>query len=561
MDYIFFVAALIIFFTALGICNSVLDKRRKERFKRRLLDEFGGRVNEDYSKERLECITGYSDFHKIEDPFYVDDITWNDLEGDRLLRRVNYSYSSIGDEYLYFCLRHPTLFIEDRDKFEEKIDYITNNEKDRLNLQILFATLGRMGKYSVYKYIDLLKTLDSKSKAIFIINWIIYALIIAFIFINTPVGLVVLCLYVCVNIIFYLRLKSTVGIYICSFEYILKILDCSEKFVKIAPDIYNPEKEELRKLRKKLSKIKSGNILFLKQGKGQGTGDIVELIITLSNMVTLADLFVFYSMLDQVRNNVDEIDRIVTILAKCDCEISVAAFRKSLPYFCKPDLDCKEGMSAKCLFHPLIDNPVDNDFDIKSGMLVTGTNASGKSTFLRTILVNALLSQCINTSLSKEYHGLFYCIYSSMSLKDSLLEGDSYYMAEIKSIRRILNAADGEIPVLCTVDEVLRGTNTVERIAAACQIMKSLARPNVCFFAATHDYELTELLKDSLTNCHFTEEISEDDIKFNYKLVEGPCNSRNAIKLLSLMGYSKTIVQNAVDMTSKFIETNSWELV
>lgn len=562
MEYILIVAGAIIFLTVLGIVNVNADKRRKANFIKRLKSEFGGPVNEEYSKDRLEAITGYSDYHKDEDLYYIDDITWNDLEGDRLLRHINRSYTSIGDEYLYYLLRHPGTFVKDADKFEERLNYISENEKERIDIQLLFAKMGRMGKFSIYKYITNLYTVESKSKFIFIVDWLIYAALIVLTVFNTPVGLILIALYASANIVFYLNLKNNVGIYLTSFEFILRILSCSDKFAKIAPDIYSEEKAELRKLRKNLSMIKSGQIYFLKQGKGQGSGDIIELIITLSNMITLADLFVFYSMLNQVKNHIDDIDRIITILSRVDCEISVAAFRKSLPYYSKPVFDSKGGMKAKGIYHPLIEEPVNNDFDIDCGMLVTGTNASGKSTFLRTVLINALLSQSINTSLAREYHGLKYRIYSSMSLKDSLFEGDSYYMAEIKSIRRILKASDTEeIPVLCTVDEVLRGTNTVERIAAACQIMKSLARPNVCLFAATHDYELTGLLGGYLSNCHFTEEISEDDIKFNYKLVEGACNTRNAIKLLKLMGYSEQIVQSATDMTSKFLETNSWELV
>lgn len=563
MDYIIIISFIILIIIIAVISNFRMDKRRRERFGKKLIEEFGGPVNEDYSKERLEAITGYNDYHKDDDPFYIDDITWNDMEGDRLLRHINRSYSSLGDEYLYYLLRHPSSVNgEDTDTFESHIEYLTENEKERLKLQFLFASLGRMGKFSIYKYIDNLKILETKSLWIFFVDWLIYAAFIALIFVNTPVGLILLGLWGCVNIVFYLKCKGPIGPFITSFDYILRLLKCSEKFVKTAPDEYDKEKKELKSLRKKLSAIKDGGLYFIKQGKGQGSGDILELLISLSNMLTLADLFVFYRMLSQVMDYSTEIDSIFTILARVDNEISVAAFRKSLPHYSKPVYDANSGMSATGIFHPLITDAVDNDFDIVNGMLVTGTNASGKSTFLRTILLNAVLSQCINTSVAKSYHGKKYRIFSSMSLKDSLLAGDSYYMAEIKSIRRILTASEIDgAPVLCVVDEVLRGTNTVERIAAACQIMKSLSKPEVCLFAATHDYELTELLKDYLDNCHFTEEISGDDIKFNYKLVKGACSSRNAIALLKLMGYSDSIVQNAMNMTQHFVETNSWELV
>lgn len=86
--------------------------------------------------------------------------------------------------------------------------------------------------------------------------------------------------------------------------------------------------------------------------------------------------------------------------------------------------------------------------------------------------------------------------------------------------------------MLCFVDEVLRGTNTVERISASTEILKSLSAEQVLCFAATHDVELTELLAKEYDNYHFEEEIVEGDVRFNYRLLTGKATTRNAIKLL-----------------------------
>ena len=110
-----------------------------------------------------------------------------------------------------------------------------------------------------------------------------------------------------------------------------------------------------------------------------------------------------------------------------------------------------------------------------------------------------------------------------MALRDNLAGGESYYIVEIKALKRILDMTEQRTkentpPVLCFVDEVLRGTNTVERIAASSQILRSLSERGVLCFAATHDIELTELLKDYYTNYHFAEEICDGDVVFNYQL-------------------------------------------
>ena len=112
--------------------------------------------------------------------------------------------------------------------------------------------------------------------------------------------------------------------------------------------------------------------------------------------------------------------------------------------------------------------------------------------------------------------------------------------------------------MLCFVDEVLRGTNTVERIAASTQIMKMLARGRTLCFAATHDVELTRLLASAYDNYHFEEKIEEEDIYFPYLLRKGPATSRNAIALLKMLGYDRSIIEEAEAMAEGFLDSGSW---
>ena len=195
-----------------------------------------------------------------------------------------------------------------------------------------------------------------------------------------------------------------------------------------------------------------------------------------------------------------------------ESDITICAFRKALAFYAVPEF-VEHGMEIEEAFHPLIAEPVANSFTLERGMLLTGSNASGKSTFLKTVEICALLAQTIQTVPAKKYSAERYRIYSSMSLRDDLENGESYYMVEIRSIKRILEAAkEPGTKVLCLVDEVLRGTNTVERIAAASEIMRSFTGENILCFAATHDIELTQLLADVYDNYHFEEQIENNDI-------------------------------------------------
>ena len=148
---------------------------------------------------------------------------------------------------------------------------------------------------------------------------------------------------------------------------------------------------------------------------------------------------------------------------------------------------------------------------------------------------------------------------SSMALSDDLDSGESYYIVEIKSLKRIVDAAaTGNVRVLCFIDEVLRGTNTVERIAASTEILKNLAENNVMCFAATHDIELTDLLSAHYDNYHFSEEVTDGNVIFSYIIQKGKATSRNAIKLLEIIGYDKNIINKAEQRAERFIETGVW---
>ena len=147
-----------------------------------------------------------------------------------------------------------------------------------------------------------------------------------------------------------------------------------------------------------------------------------------------------------------------------------------------------------------------------------------------------------------------------MALRDDLMAGDSYYIVEIKALKRIMDAAEekSENPLLCFVDEVLRGTYTVERIAASAQIMDSLACKGVYCFAATHDIELTHLLADKYDNYHFEEDVKDGDVLFSYRLLDGRAQTRNAIKLLKVIGFSDEITEHAEDRVQRFVRTGQW---
>jgi DNA mismatch repair ATPase MutS len=146
-----------------------------------------------------------------------------------------------------------------------------------------------------------------------------------------------------------------------------------------------------------------------------------------------------------------------------------------------------------------------------------------------------------------------------MAVRDNVVEGDSYFIAELKSLRRILNALSSEVHVLCFVDEILKGTNTIERIAASAAILDYLADRNCLCMVASHDIELTELQEEIYDNLHFREQITETGIEFDYRIRPGRTTTRNAIKLLSHMQYPQEVVGKAEALAGHFTATRKWQ--
>lgn len=136
--------------------------------------------------------------------------------------------------------------------------------------------------------------------------------------------------------------------------------------------------------------------------------------------------------------------------------------------------------------------------------------------------------------------------YTSMAVRDDLLAGESYFVKEIKSLGRIIRYMEEDKKMLVVVDEILRGTNTKERVAASAAILKYLEKKSCIAVVASHDMELTRLLKDyAYRNCYFCENKTEGSIEFDYKIHDGICTQTNAIELLEYFDFPQDIVRDA----------------
>lgn len=567
---LFSLAGILLLFLIVTLLLGMQERKRtRSRLLRSLREGFGRPSAKKMAPERYAQVPQYFLHHKLS--FSIDDITWNDLDLDQLFHAMDSTCSASGEEYLYYLLRSPSMDSKDPAFSQEQYAWFGGgaHEEERIRLQEILTGLGHAGRYSLYDYIDFTSALGTRSNLKHYIAAAAPLAAFCLMFVHTGIGILVLLAVFAFNLVTYFREKGENAPYYQVFNYILRLLDCTRALEKVNCPAFAEETKQIPDLLKAFSSFRRGSSFFL--GSSAGKSDLFGLILEYVRILFHLDLMKFNSMLAQLRGRQKEIDALLTITGRIDAMISIVSWRQTLPLYSVPDLQDKAAFSVKDLYHPLLAEPVSNSIDAVRPILLTGSNASGKSTFLKAAALCALLSQTVSIAPAKSYQGSCYRIYTSMALRDSLQDGESYFIVEIKSLRRILEAAEDRRsgqsengsetsnPVLCCIDEVLRGTNTVERIAASAEILRCFAQTKTLCFAATHDLELTGLLEDVYDNYHFSEEIVEGDVRFSYKIMPGPSTSCNAIALLNALGYDRSIVEQARTRADRFLTEGTWQ--
>ena len=185
----------------------------------------------------------------------------------------------------------------------------------------------------------------------------------------------------------------------------------------------------------------------------------------------------------------------------------------------------------KELSHPLVKNCISNDLKFDGGIILTGSNMSGKTTFMRTIGVNHILARAGGVCYAKEFKYPDYKILTSLRANDLLSEGISTFYAEILRMKKINETLNNE-KIVILIDEIFKGTNREERLKASEFLVDKFNQKNAIFIISTHDYELCEL--KNIINYHFEESYDDDKISFDYKIKVGKSTSKNALYLLKL---------------------------
>lgn len=557
---ILWAAAIILMFILLIVRD---NRKRKKLLLNKIRRVYGNVPEREYEPGDMEKISHYFR-RKCSGQFVIDDITWNDLDMDRIYMMVNQTLSSPGEDVLYAMMRTPAFSREEIDKRDSLSEFFRTHQAEREQMQWMLFEVGKTRFGSLSDTILALESAPIVSPGIHLVMLAALILSLAVVLPLSPLhGFFLFFILSITNICIYYggRDHKLVEAYLDCFSSLLRMLGAAERMEAVNWPEVQEQMNRIREGKKAFSRLRKRAVFLT--GKNSGAGDPLQVILDYVRMVFHVDILTYNATLKEVQGKADKIMLLIDSIGELDAAISIASFRELLALSCKPEFVPYSGgkvqLKAEDLYHPLIPEAVANSFHAAGGTLITGSNASGKSTFLKNIAINSILAQTIATCTCASYRAPFLKVMTSMALRDDLSGGESYFIVEIKSLKRILDESRKREPLLCIIDEVLRGTNTIERIAASSRILKELSNDWVLPFAATHDIELSYILEGIYENYHFEEEVKDHQVIFNYLLQKGRATTRNAIRLLDVLGYDARLVEDARRAASDFEHTGTWK--
>ncbi len=479
---------------------------------------------------------------KIADDLYLNDV----------FKLVDRTTSKVGQQFLYARLRTIDKDQEEILFLDKLADAITADEKLRVDTQF---RLQKLQKNDSYYFQDLVYAKKVERPSFMPLVYLLTLLNIACLItaIWHPGFLLVFMGIFMINSGIHFWNKNNVSVHTSSLGEFLKVFETARQ-LQADPKIsvHFPGTgdliRELTPLKRKMIGVKLDNVA------DTDAAMVGFMIYELLKIAFNIEIIVFYSIIDSLTEKKEELKKLFKFIGKIDTAISIASLRSSLEEYCKPVFSA-HGLEVKGVKNPLIQNCVPNDLHLENkNLLLTGSNMSGKTTFIRSVGMNMILGQTLYTCMATKFAMPYSRIYSSITIADSLLEDKSYYFEEMRIVKEFIHESRAETPCFFIMDEIFKGTNTIERVSAGKAILSYLAKNNNLVFVSTHDTELNDLLKTEYDLYHFTETVAAEELLFDHTIKKGPLKTRNAIKILEINDYPVSIIADAnatVDLLMK----------
>jgi len=530
---------------------------REKRKKEKLIQAFGKLKEDSFNFDLIEKYYKRKDHSETFQQ--LSDKTCNDLDFQELFMFLDRTGSRIGQQFLYNRIRTIPVDSESLQDNEEIINEFNENPEFRLFVQSQLSTLNSLDSFFISSLFQEEHLKAPKGFFVFRLLSFTSLLSILLIVFNPAIVFVLFGVFL-VNLIVHYWNKRNLYQYLNSLPQLLRLNTVAQEFYK---------HEMLRKINPDLSesisvlnKVRNRMMFFKLEVRLEG--DMQALfwgILEFFKILFLLEPLLLFGVLRQLDTKRKEIEEVFRFVGEIDSMISIASLRKGLDNYCLPVVNHdKKIIVADEVYHPLIPDCVRNSIHVNGkSILLTGSNMSGKTSFIRTIAINAISGLALNTCFAQQFSMPRMRIFSAIRISDDLMNDKSYYFEEVITIKEMIDKSRDGKQNLFLLDEIFKGTNTVERISAGKAVLSALTKAENIVFVSTHDIELADLLKDEYELYHFSEKVDNRTVDFDYKLKEGKLKNRNAIRILQINDYPEEIISEAFEISKKLDEVTMFK--
>lgn len=477
----------------------------------------------------------------------LSDQTIQDIDFHKLFTYIDRTTSRIGQQYFYKKVLEPNDKLDE--DHEKLIQLFSSNKSLREEIQLQLIKLDNDNSYHITSlfrnsFLEKPKWLNLLAFDLFII---VALIILSF---QYQILLIILIIPFSINMVIHSWNKNNTFHYAWSVPQLNIMIDVCRELLQRDKMIYNKSVEDGVLHMKSFQQ----NVKFI-QFNGDGIQvNIGQYAVDLLKAFFLIEVFMIFKVIRELKDKQSAIRILYEYIGNIDSSISIASLRAGKLKTCKPVFsEPKKEMIVKNMYHPLIKNSVKNSLTIrKKSVLITGSNMSGKSTFLRTMTINSILAQTIHTCFADEFISPILKQFTSIRINDDVFEGKSYYFQEVNVMASLVSEAEQTSNNLFVLDEVFKGTNTIERISSAKAVLSYLNRTENIVIVSTHDIELADMLCHEYELYHFTEIIESGKICFDYTIRSGQLKTRNAIRILEMACFPNEITEEAYKISSTF---------
>jgi len=477
----------------------------------------------------------------------LDDRTWGDLNLDEVFQSLDRTESTLGQQALYHRLRQQDT--RDLDEFEALVTLMSTDSAIRERIQLALSALRDPDGYDLW-WLAQPDALALPRLHILFVVWAVVVLSAVVLIPLWPSAILIPVAGAAINLLVRTKTVWRVSSMIGPFRQVTTLVSVAETLRSAG--LPEPVASALSSELPKTARL---NAIARWVGRDPSkSNEVVAAFWEYLNLLLLLDVNALSFAVRELQVCSSALLRVIAAVGDVDAAISVASLRAGTGVWVRPQFQTPRSRAVLTdIRHPLIIDAVPNSIMLgpPHGVLVTGSNMSGKSTFLRTVGVTAVMAQSINTCFAADYRAPVLEVQSCIGRGDDLVAGKSYYMMEVEEVLSRVTASASPEPHLFLFDEMFRGTNAVERIAVGEAVLRELVRDSGrgqrhLVLAATHDAELVELLRDEYESCHFTDSIGPEGLTFEHRLAPGPATTRNAITLLELHGAPPALVRAAL---------------